>query len=105
MRFSFWHGGKMEFLIISIAAVILSGLVVTGLMIAFINTGVFPPPQEDDLLRKLYWRKPEVVAVATDVVVLRRSETVARHSWSFTGLFARPTVTASDTKTRILKAA
>jgi len=93
----------MDFLIISITAVILSGLVITGLMVAFINTGIFPPPEEDELLWKLYWRKPEVAAVATDVVVLRRSETVARRS--FAGLFARRTVTGSDTKPRILKAA
>lgn len=47
----------MDFLILAIAIVLLSVFLGVGLLIVFINFGVFPRPEADDFARRLYWRK------------------------------------------------
>ena len=47
----------MEFLVLGVAVVLLSFVIGGGLLVVFINLGVFPSAQQGDLARKLYWRK------------------------------------------------
>lgn len=61
----------MEFLLPAVAVVLLSALFSAGILVLFINIGVFPRPEENDLARWLYWpaaRDPR--RVATTLVML-----------------------------------
>lgn len=47
---------EMDFFILAIAIVLLSLFLSAGLLIVFINFSVFPRPETDDLVSRLYWR-------------------------------------------------
>jgi len=47
----------MEFLYLSVVVLLLNLILSGGLLIVFINFGVFPRPEGGQFAAKLYWRK------------------------------------------------
>lgn len=70
----------MDFLILAVVVMLLSLVLSSGLLIAFINFGVFPRPEADDFARKLYWRNdtwaeypPQTATIESVIAALAES--------------------------------
>jgi hypothetical protein len=61
----------MDFFILAIAVVLLSLFLSAGLLIVFINCGVFPRPEADDFVGWLYWRKDSPARRALETATVR----------------------------------